>query len=81
MTWIEWFCSLKGHECLCEVPYKYLCIVEDLCNIILADPSNYYGLNKMVSNYDDAYDVLVGNILGFLVVSLLIYREESYKKY
>lgn len=50
-------------------------------NTIIADPSNCYGLDKMVSNYDDAYDVLAGNILGFLAVSLLIYRKESYKKY
>ena len=24
MTWIEWFCSLSGNECLCEIPYEFM---------------------------------------------------------
>ena len=28
----------------------------------IEDLPSYYGLNKLVANYDEAYDVLAGNI-------------------
>ena len=79
MTWIEWFCSLKGNECLCEVPCKFICMFLNLLFHTLADPTNYYGLDKIVPNYKSAFKVLVGEITRFNSILLYISRKKEYR--
>ena len=40
----------------------------------IEDLPNYYGLNKLVANYDKAYDVLAGNIRSKWLFDGLLYR-------
>ena len=40
----------------------------------MEDLPNYYGLNKLVANYDKAYDVLSGNIRSKRLFDGFLYR-------
>jgi len=48
MTWIQWFCSLKGNEFFCEVEEDYI-----------QDDFNLTGLRPLVPNYDYALDLIL----------------------
>lgn len=47
----------------------------------LADPTNYYGLDKIVPNYKSAFKVLVGEITGFDLILQFECREEKYRSH
>mmetsp|Transcript_13958 Transcript_13958/g.25252 ORF Transcript_13958/g.25252 Transcript_13958/m.25252 type:complete len:386 (-) Transcript_13958:531-1688(-) len=49
--WIQWFCSLKGHEMFCEVERSYI-----------EDGFNLYGLRACVSNFSDCLDLILDRI-------------------
>lgn len=49
--WIEWFCSLKGHEMFCHVERAYI-----------EDGFNLYGLRACVSNYSDCLDLILDRL-------------------
>ncbi|KAI9506154.1 putative casein kinase II subunit beta-2, partial [Coemansia spiralis] len=58
MSWVSWFCSLKGHEYFCEVPEDY---IEDEFNLTgLAQTVNYYleALDTIMDIEDDNEDPL-----------------------
>eukprot|EP00771_Trimastix_marina_P002590 gnl/Trimastix_PCT/373.p2 GENE.gnl/Trimastix_PCT/373~~gnl/Trimastix_PCT/373.p2 ORF type:complete len:243 (-),score=25.60 gnl/Trimastix_PCT/373:6-734(-) len=46
--WIQWFCSLKGHEFFCEVETDFI-----------EDDFNLHGLNSSVPYYDYALDLIL----------------------
>ncbi|KAI7828421.1 casein kinase II regulatory subunit-domain-containing protein [Kickxella alabastrina] len=48
MTWITWFCSLKGHEYFCEVPEAFI-----------EDEFNLTGLSQTVNFYVEALDMIL----------------------
>jgi len=50
MSWIEWFCGLKGNEFFVEVPEDFI-----------QDEFNLYGLSASVQNYDYALDMILDN--------------------
>jgi len=50
MSWIEWFCGLKGNEFFVEVPEEFI-----------QDEFNLYGLSNTVQNYDYALDMILDN--------------------
>lgn len=41
---------------------------------VIVEPTNYYGFNKLVSNYNDAYDVLIGTIVGTALLTKMNHR-------
>ena len=50
--WVQWFCSLEGHEFLAEVTEDYL-----------KDTSNHYGLKSKFPNFSDClYQIIAGGI-------------------
>ena len=49
--WIEWFCSLKGHEMFCKVERSYI-----------EDGFNLYGLRACVPNFSDCLDLILDRI-------------------
>jgi len=49
--WIQWFCSLKGHEMFCKVERSYV-----------EDGFNLYGLRACVSNFSDCLDLILDRI-------------------
>ncbi|ORX67847.1 hypothetical protein DL89DRAFT_269034 [Linderina pennispora] len=48
LTWISWFCSLKGHEYFCEIPEEYI-----------EDEFNLTGLSQTVNYYVEALDMIL----------------------
>ncbi|KAI8322457.1 hypothetical protein GQ54DRAFT_246344, partial [Martensiomyces pterosporus] len=48
LTWISWFCSLKGHEYFCEVPEEFI-----------EDEFNLTGLSQTVNYYVEALDMIL----------------------
>ncbi|KAJ2371185.1 casein kinase 2 regulatory subunit, partial [Coemansia sp. RSA 2603] len=48
LTWISWFCSLKGHEYFCEVPDAFI-----------EDEFNLTGLSQSVNYYVEALDTIL----------------------
>jgi len=50
MSWIEWFCGLKGNEFFVEVPEDFI-----------QDEFNLYGLSSTVQNYEYALDMILDN--------------------
>ena len=49
--WIQWFCSLEGHEILAEIPEDYF-----------QDSSNLYGLKSKIPNYSEALSQIVSGV-------------------
>jgi casein kinase II subunit beta len=50
LTWIQWFCAMRGNEFFCEVDEEFI-----------QDEFNLYGLSQVVPNYDYALDVILDN--------------------
>ncbi|KAJ1849114.1 casein kinase 2 regulatory subunit, partial [Coemansia sp. RSA 2708] len=48
LSWIAWFCSLKGHEYFCEVPEDFI-----------EDEFNLTGLSQSVNYYVEALDMIL----------------------
>jgi casein kinase II subunit beta len=48
MTWIQWFCSMTGHEFFIEVDEDYI-----------KDTFNLFGLKPMFSQYDEALNLIL----------------------
>ncbi|KAJ2083456.1 casein kinase 2 regulatory subunit [Coemansia sp. RSA 988] len=48
LTWISWFCSLKGHEYFCEVPEDFI-----------EDDFNLTGLQYSINFYYEALDMIL----------------------
>ncbi|RHY02157.1 hypothetical protein DYB25_005821 [Aphanomyces astaci] len=46
--WSQWFCGLPGNEYFCEINLAYI-----------EDSFNLYGLRAMVSNYQDALNIIL----------------------
>jgi Casein kinase II, beta subunit len=49
--WVNWFCSLKGHEMFCRVERSYI-----------EDGFNLYGLRGIVPNFTDCLDLILDRI-------------------
>ena len=50
--WVQWYCSLEGHEFLAEVSEDYL-----------KDTSNHYGLKSKFPNFSDClYQIIAGGV-------------------
>ena len=49
--WVQWYCSLEGHEFLAEISDEFL-----------HDNSNFYGLKSKVPNYLDALAQIVSGV-------------------
>jgi len=78
MTWIEWFLSLPGNQCLCEIPYKQLS--NEYTLVLYIDDSTFcYGLNKVIDNYEEAFNVIIGNTTGSSKTNLIIIIKISEK--
>ncbi|KAJ2610540.1 casein kinase 2 regulatory subunit [Coemansia sp. RSA 1365] len=48
LTWISWFCSLKGHEYFCEIPEDFI-----------EDEFNLTGLQQSINFYYEALDMIL----------------------
>ncbi|CAG9328304.1 unnamed protein product [Blepharisma stoltei] len=46
--WIQWFCSLEGHEFFCEVDEEFI-----------QDNFNLYGLKEKFAQYDEAIETIL----------------------
>jgi hypothetical protein len=67
-SWVEWFCSLRGHEFFCHVDRYFL-----------DDPFNLIGLSTKVKNYDRALKEVLDvddddGFSAFLLVDCLSFR-------
>lgn len=67
ISWISWFCGLRGNEFFCEVSLQWLkcCVSVFYSNIFkvdedyIQDKFNLTGLNEQVPNYRQALDMLL----------------------
>lgn len=65
-SWVEWFCSLKGHEFFCEVERSF---IEDEFNLIDLQnkvPDFENSMKEILDIYDDGFQY-------FFCVFLLFY--------
>ena len=53
LSWIQWFCGLKGNEIFCEVEEDFI-----------QDDFNLTGLRSLVQNYDYAIDLILDSEAG-----------------
>ncbi|KAG5190323.1 casein kinase II, regulatory subunit [Tribonema minus] len=50
-SWVQWFCSLQGHEMFCEVDRSYI-----------EDGFNLYGLRQYVPNITECLDIILDRV-------------------
>lgn len=50
LTWIDWFCSLRGNDFMSRVDFEFV-----------KDPFNLYGLSELVCSYESALETIRGS--------------------
>lgn len=66
-SWVEWFCSLKGHEFFCEVERSF---IEDEFNLIDLQnkvPDFENSMKEILDIYDDGFQYFFSVFLLFYI--------------
>jgi hypothetical protein len=69
MTWVQWFCSLPGHEFFCEVSEEFI-----------DDDFNLTGLAPLVPYYTEAMETIQDVGLG-MCVSCIVFLSCNLSSY